>query len=147
MFRNEQFVITFGTIKNSYKRRSSSSTLQVLIMALDPLDTNALRTTSGLYCGYWAEDADHTSNNASSSSTTELNRCDYSLSSSPPLSSHLIRSTSASTTSQCSASPSRARSAGKTRMIMEDTDKGIYNSLGSSSSPSGKVNTRPPRKL
>ena len=111
----------FGTIKNFH-------TAKVLLMALEPLDANALLTTSGLYCdcGYWSDGA--------SNSTTELNRCDYN-----PSSPQLTRSVSASTFSQYSASPLRARSVGKKRMIMDDADKGIYNSLGSSSSPSGKV--------
>lgn len=94
-------------------------------MALELLDANALRTTSGLYY----DCSDRTSNVTSSS--TELNRVG-----SPPL---LSRSASDSTFSQYSTSPARARSAGKKRMIMDDSDKGIYNYLGSSSSPSGKV--------
>ena len=112
---------------------------------MDSLDANAMRTTNGLYYdgGYWSDPA--SSIVTVGSSTVELNRyrtgSDYSGSSISP---HMPRSASASTFSQYSASPIRVRRAsGSSKkskgLIMDDSDKGIYNSLGSSSSPRGKV--------
>lgn len=103
-------------------------------MELEPLDANALLTTSGLYCdcGYWS-DRDPTSS-VTTPSTLERTRSHHAVGSPA----HLTRSASDSTL-QFSTSPARARSAGKKRMIMDDADKGIYNSMGSSSAPSGKV--------
>lgn len=93
-------------------------------MELEPLDANALLTTSGLYCdcGYWSDGMNN---------STEVKRCDY------DFSLPQVQLSRSATFSQY-GSPRRAGSTRK-RMIMDDGDKGIYNSLGSSSSPSGKV--------
>ena len=93
-------------------------------------------------CGYWSDLA---TSSLSSISTSELNRCSVSESSASDYSSlggsparRVVHSSSAGNISSLGAS-SAARRRRKKNQIMDDADKGIYNSLGSSSSSYGKV--------
>ena len=142
---------SFGTFEAFQQGKEHNTSIQWIlkIMAfIEPLDANALRTTQGLYsdCGF----------GQSSSSTADLHHphrsCrEDSSSSSYGSTAPLVygRSISAGAVSQYGGTPFssparssaslRSTSLSRKRMIMDDGDKGIYNSLGSSSSPSGKV--------